>query len=152
MARTLPFATMLCGYLLLGLVLHLVRAVPISIHTKACAHVPEEFLSVTMDAGQFFPGHFWHENVSFPFRSSAMISLARALSPAFFRVGGTEGDRLWYDLQDCFAVDRCEGRAQKFKEAVPKETLDDFFSFAHSAGYKVIFGLNAVVGPRNERG
>lgn len=81
-----------------------------------------------------------------------MLSLAQALSPAFFRVGGTEADKLWYDLEDCFSVDHCKGRASNFKEAVSRESLVDFFSFAQKVGYKTVFGLNAVVGPRDEHG
>jgi len=129
-----------------------VQAVPITIETEASTHVPREFLSVTMDAGQFFPGHFWHDNVSFPFHSKAVTSLAAALSPAFFRVGGTEADRLWYDIDDCFSADHCGGKARKFREAVSRATLDAFFTFAQSVGYRVVFGLNAVVGPRDQHG
>lgn len=122
---------------------------PISVSTTAAARVLPEFVSTTMDAGQFFPGHFWKDNVSFPFQSQALLSLAAALAPAFFRVGGTEQDHLWYDMHNCFAKDRCSGRARLFKEALPKSSLDDLFHFARSAGYKVVFGLNAGLGPRN---
>lgn len=136
---------------IIGLALS-VETVPISIQPHASAHVPPEFLSITMDAGEFFPGHFWHQNASFPFHSKAMLSLARGLAPAFFRMGGTEADRLWYDVHDCFTVDRCGGKAKSFKEAIPKNSIDELFEFAQSAGHTVVFGLNAVVGPRNHAG
>ena len=52
----------------------------------------------------------------------------------------------------CFSKDRCGGKAAKFKESVPRATLDAFFSFAQSVGYKAVFGLSAGVGPRDKNG
>ena len=86
----------------------------------------DEFLSITIDAG--LAGH-WNE---FDFNSSSTNTLAKGLSPAFFRYGGTSQDETSYETTD------------KLSENTLNMTqLFTLTNFARSNNWKLVFGLNA---------
>ena len=95
--------------------------------------VSEKFLSVAIDSGIML--HHWpHVN----FTSERLFNLAKGLSPAFLRVGGTNGDFLIYD----------EG-LQKPKNlsnfTITHQDLDKIHLLSYKAGWDVVFGLNVFL-------
>lgn len=98
--------------------------------------VSEKFLSVTLDAGVM--RNHW-EKVNFT--SEKFFTLARGLSPAFLRVGGTSEDFLIYDDSQL--------GSQKFKNftnfTITHEDLVKIHLLASKAGWDVMFGLNVLL-------
>lgn len=129
-------------------------AVLITVDTTArITRVPSSFLSVTIDAGAIasnFKG--------FSFTEPRVVNMARGLSPAVVRVGGTSEDRITYVAN---------GGPLRSSEKRPLEAMDEMLdrlaarmplaegftmnysqwdainSFARSVGWNLTFGLNA---------
>jgi heparanase len=117
----------------------------------------ERFLSVAIDTSQLVGGHWWSrsgrvevgrgaQRVSpFDFSRPELLALARALAPAYLRVGGTEADHLFYAF---------DGQAHGVRPPAGYElTLepsrwDALQAFASAAGFDLFFTLNAGPGPR----
>jgi len=101
--------------------------------------VSEKFLSVAIDSS-IMKNH-WHK---VNFTSEKFFTLARALSPAFLRIGGTEEDFLIYD--DSKGL-------QKFKNytnfTITHQDLDKIHLLSSKAGWDVMFGLNVLLRERD---
>ncbi|XP_064601640.1 heparanase-like [Liolophura sinensis] len=96
----------------------------------------ERFVSITLDAGNLV--NHWK---GFDPRSSLAITLAKALYPAYLRVGGTSGDSLIFST----------GNKLSDKD-FPNSTLsttewDELNQFAIQANLSLIFGLNSLYRP-----
>ncbi len=97
--------------------------------------VSEKFLSVAIDSGIMM--HNWpHVN----FSSERFFNLAKGLSPAFLRIGGTAEDFLIYDDSQ---------ELQKPKNfsnfTVTHHDLDKIHMLSSKAGWDVMFGLNVLL-------
>ena len=97
--------------------------------------VSEKFLSVAIDASMM-RNHWPHIN----FTSEKFYTLARGLSPAFLRVGGTSADFLIYDDSSGY---------NKFKNVtnftITHEDLDKIHLLSSKANWNVMFGLNVLL-------
>ena len=77
---------------------------PTSLHvsvngTVALHTIPATFSSIAIDSDQLnAPSTFWHDNGTFPWASGKLIRMAAALAPAYLRVGGSAGDKLYYNV------------------------------------------------------
>lgn len=57
--------------------------------------LPDTYLSVSIDSSQLVGSHFWSTDPKpFNFSRPRLINMAKALSPAVLRVGGTDGDKV----------------------------------------------------------
>ena len=97
---------------------------------KAGPTLVDEFLSITIDAG--LAGH-WDK---FDFSSTLVNTLAKGLSPVYFRYGGTSEDETTYDTNGKIT-------GSKLSDAVLNLTEFSILAdFAQKNGWKFVFGLN----------
>ncbi|XP_020619358.1 heparanase-like isoform X3 [Orbicella faveolata] len=97
--------------------------------------VSEKFLSVAIDSN--IMRHHWpHVN----FTSERLFNLARGLSPAFLRIGGTAGDFLIYD--DSQGLQKPKN-VSNF--TITHQDLDKIHLLSSKAGWDVMFGLNVLL-------
>jgi heparanase 1 len=122
----------------------------VSVLTRGpAAEVDPRFLSVAIDASQVMGGTFWTAGGSgpvspFDFTRPRLQRLARELAPAFLRLGGTEADKAYYDLDGTYATP-----PGKYRLLLTRNEWDSLHSFAASSGFDVMFTLNAGPGPRD---
>ena len=122
------------------------------------AEVDERFLSVAVDSAQVVGGVFWdpsgmveggvgtHRVDPYDFSNPKIRALAAELAPAYLRIGGSEADRVYYDLSDDPITEVPEG----YHEVMTREQWDGVGQFAKDLGYEIMFTFNAGPGPRDE--
>lgn len=127
---------------------------------RALATVDARFSSLAIDTSQLVGGHFWSasgrvevgrgsERVpAIDLQQPRLIELARALGPAYLRVGGTEADHVYY------AVGAARGRERPpaYELELDEPTWDALVAFARSAGFELVFTLNAGPSARDAGG
>ena len=97
--------------------------------------VSERFLSVAMGA-DVMKDHWRQVNLT----SEKFFTLAKGLSPAFLRIGGTSEDFAIYD--DSLGLQKFNN----FKNfTITREDLDKIHVLASKAGWDVMFGLNVLL-------
>ena len=97
--------------------------------------VRDQFLSVAIDSG-IMMNHWPHVN----FTSERLFNLAKGLSPAFLRIGGTAGDFLIYDDSQGFQ------KPKNFSNfTITHQDLDKIHLLSSKAGWDVMFGLNVLL-------
>ena len=117
--------------LLLLTLLRYSNAASFTINTdKAGATLIDEFLSITIDAG--LASH-WQ---SFDFSSTLVNTLAKGISPAYFRYGGNAQDYTIYDTNGSIT-------APPSQNTLNMSQFSTLADFAQRNGWKFIFGLNA---------
>ncbi len=121
------------------------------------ATVSDKFLSFAVDTSQVVGGHWWSEGQPagtvgaqlcdpYDFSRPKLRLLAKALAPAYLRIGGSEADVVAYDLTD----DPPEDAPEPFEFVFSKQRWDAVNQFAMDMGFEVFFTLNAGPGCRNE--
>ncbi|MEM1348062.1 MAG: hypothetical protein AAGI01_05845, partial [Myxococcota bacterium] len=122
--------------------------------------VSERYVSVAVDAAQVVGGVFWDPSGKregglgtaryepLDFDHPRLRALAGALAPSMLRVGGSEADRIYYDLGGESSVRPPRG----FHEVLTKQRWDEVGRFARELDFEVIFTLNAGPGVRDESG
>uniref|UniRef100_A0A8C6UXE2 Heparanase n=1 Tax=Neogobius melanostomus TaxID=47308 RepID=A0A8C6UXE2_9GOBI len=104
--------------------------------SRALRRVDPRFLSVTIDASLASDEKFMNL-----LGSSKIRALARALTPAFLRFGGTRQDFMVFTPQE-----------YNWQSKVPSEaTVDQLYSFTNCSGLELIFGLNALLRTADNR-
>jgi heparanase 1 len=115
------------------------------------------FLSVAIDTSQLVGGHWWsgsgrvevgrgaQRTAPFDFSRPELQGLARALAPAYLRVGGTEADHLFYAFDGEAHVAR---PPRGYELSLEPARWDALSAFARAAGFDLFFTLNAGPGPR----
>lgn len=123
-------------------------------------HVDEHFLSVAIDTSQLVGGHFWSasgrvevgrgsERVApIDLRRPRLRALARALGPAYLRVGGTEADHVHYAV----GAARGSERPPAYELTLDESTWDGLQQFARAAGFELVFTVNAGPSARDADG
>ena len=94
--------------------------------------ISEKFMSFTMDAGSNARFDEFSTNV---WNNERMRTLARHLSPAKFRFGGTEEDYTWYGDGNIEPPNRVRLNYTMF---------ESILNFSVSANFDFIFGVNAI--------
>jgi heparanase 1 len=101
-------------------------------------------------------GNFWSkeagveigvgaERVSpFDFGNPRLRNAAAALAPAYLRIGGSEADKIYYDL----AADSPYEPPDGYEFVMTRPQWSGIHRFAESVGFDVFFTLNAGPGPR----
>lgn len=103
---------------------------------RAVFTVNEKFLSVAIDSGIL--RHHWSPYVNLT--SEKLYTLAKGLSPAFLRVGGTSEDFLIYDDSKDFQT------FQNFSNfTISHADLDKIHLLSSKADWDVMFGLNVFL-------
>lgn len=108
--------------------------------------VPATFASFTVDAGQLFEGVFWNNSHEINFSDPTLHTLTSALAPSLLRVGGTDADRIFYNMSDPSNVTSW-APPPGYVHTLPRGRAKALLQFTHSTGNKLVFGLNGV-GPR----
>ncbi|MFW2388401.1 MAG: hypothetical protein ACN4G0_08695 [Polyangiales bacterium] len=132
----------------------------VSIDTSApVATVDERYLSFAVDTAQVVGGLFWSaEPVAqligqerqpvYDFTRPRLRKLARELAPAFLRIGGSDADRVFYDMSDDPIAE--EELLDEFEFVLTAGQVDGIFEFAETLGLDVMFTLSAGPGARDE--
>jgi heparanase 1 len=124
---------------------------------EIAATIDARYLSVAVDMAQVVGGRFWsasgdpeiigqEEVPEYDFTRSRLRALASHLGPSFLRIGGSDADRVIYDLSENPIDEAPEG----FEFVLTANQVDDVFEFAQALGYDVMFTLNAGPGVRDE--
>ena len=121
------------------------------------ATIDERYLSVAVDMAQVVGGRFWsssgdqeiigeEEVPEYDFTRPRLRALASHLAPSLLRIGGSDSDRVVYDLSDDPIDDAPEG----FEFVLTAAQVDRVFEFSEALGFDVMFTLNAGAGVRDE--
>eukprot|EP00931_Biecheleriopsis_adriatica_P087899 TRINITY_DN62301_c0_g1_i1.p1 TRINITY_DN62301_c0_g1~~TRINITY_DN62301_c0_g1_i1.p1 ORF type:complete len:540 (+),score=54.35 TRINITY_DN62301_c0_g1_i1:62-1621(+) len=108
--------------------------------------LPLTFGSFTVDAGQLFEGVFWNNSRAINFSDTSLRALTAALGPSLLRVGGTDADRIFYNLSDSSNTSHSTPPLG-FKYVLSGGKAQQLFEFAQGTGTRLVLGLNGV-GPR----
>lgn len=123
----------------------------------AVAQVSPRFLSVAVDSSQVVGGHFWGPSGEieggfggqrvepYDFTRPRLQRLARELSPAYLRIGGSEADSVYYDLGEAPVKEP----PAPFSAVLTRAQWDGVNAFAARMGFEVLFTLNAGPGTRD---
>ena len=125
------------------------------------AEVDERYLSFAVDTAQVVGGLFWSaEPVAqligeerqpvYDFSRPRLRALASELTPAFLRIGGSDADRVFYDMTDEPVAE--EELPEEFEFVLTAEQVDGIFEFSEVMGFDVMFTLSAGPGARDEAG
>jgi len=125
--------------------------------TEVAATVDPRYLSVAVDMAQVVGGRFWsssgqqevigeEEVPEYDFSRPRLRALASHLAPALLRIGGSDSDRVVYDM----SADPIDAAPEGFEFVLNASQLDGVFEFAQALDYEVMFTLNAGVGVRDE--
>ncbi|XP_076472714.1 heparanase-like isoform X2 [Babylonia areolata] len=103
--------------------------------------ITSHFIGVTIDAGLILLN--WS---TLDFGSQRVQSMARALSPSYFRLGGTYADTMTYELGDRHdrGVDRSYDTAKVPQFNLTAQQWDAVNRFSQVAGWDFIMDLNAL--------
>lgn len=120
------------------------------------ADVGERLVSFAVDVDQVVGGTFWDpaggpDQVELPpydFGRPRLRALARALAPAYLRLGGSASDQTWYDL----GASPAGAAPPPYEEVLTRAQWDGAMAFARDLGLEVILTLNAGPGPRDAAG
>lgn len=136
-------------------------ALDLQIDTEApIAVVDRRYLSVAIDASQVVGGYWWSEvdgvtmglgserTDPYDFSRPRLRAMARELAPAYLRIGGTEADKLYYDLSDA----PTDEPPAPFEFTFTAQWWADMQAFNAAVGYDLMFTLNAGPGARDEDG
>ena len=135
------------------------RAVRVTLDlTRPVAEVSARYLSFAVDTSQVVGGKWWDPTAKgvewssgtvhapvFDFDRPKLDTLVRALAPAYLRVGGSEADRVYYDL-------RGPAAAPGNESVLARAQWDAIHAFARRNGLDVVFTLNAGPGARDQAG
>ena len=120
------------------------------------AEVSKQFLSFAVDTSQVVGGNWWSpkgvtEKVDpYDFSRLRLKNMAKALSPAYFRIGGTEADNTFYNLSDPYD-EKLNPKWEEEALILKKKMVDDFCTFAVEQGLDLFFTLNGGRFTHNEK-
>ena len=128
---------------------------------RVAARLDPRFLSVAIDTSQLVGGRWWsasgrvevgrgsQRGAPFDLSRPGLLPLARALAPAYLRVGGTEADHVFYALDgEHGAGPEARALPPGYELALDGKTWDALNTFTSAAGLDLFFTLNAGPGPR----
>jgi hypothetical protein len=122
--------------------------------TAPVATVDERYLSFAVDAAQVVGSTWWSpvdklaggttKVAPYDFTRPVLRALASQLAPAYLRVGGTESDKIYYDMSPT-PVTSAPAPYVDVMTASQWDTMDDFVK---ALGLELTFNLDAGPGPR----
>jgi heparanase len=121
--------------------------------------LPPEYLSFSIDASQLVGGKWWNPDAAgqemgsgtvhapvFDFNRPRLDALTAALAPAYLRVGGSESDKVFYDLTSDGLTPPAAPAG--YKSVLTRSEWDALNDFVARNQLKLVFTLNAGPGPR----
>ena len=136
------------------------REVTVALGPGWRARVDDRFLSVAVDSSLAVGGHWWSPDGSvepglgrqrvepFDFSSARLRELTRELAPGYLRIGGTEADRIYYDMDERHAAAPPAG----YELVLTRAEWDGMASFSRETGLDLFFTLNAGPSARDAEG
>jgi len=122
--------------------------------------VSPRYLSFAIDTSQLVGGAWWDPGALrkekgtgtvparvFDFDRPKLDGLVRALEPAYLRVGGSEADKLYYDLDD-----RLDAPPEGYDSRMRLEHWDGLQRFVKQHDLELVFTLNAGPSARGDGG
>lgn len=143
------FQRLLTALLLLGLTPCARASAPgVQVSTDLLKEVDPRYLSIALDTSVLLGGTWWTRRQALDLQQPDLLTLTRALAPAYLRVGGTDADKVFYALP---------GSASQTRPAHDSLVLDAdrweaLTTFARQVQLPLIFALNAGPGPRDAAG
>jgi len=128
--------------------------------SKAIQQVSDKFLSFSVDSTLLTGGYWWSTSNSlslkarrdkinpYDFMQIKLINLAKNLSPAYFRIGGTEADKTYYDVKKEYT----DTPPANYSYLLTKTQWDQINTFAKNASLSLMFTLNAGSSTRDTNG
>jgi heparanase 1 len=124
------------------------------------AEVPARYLSFAIDVSQLVGGRWWNPQADavewgsgtvhapvFDFDRPGLDPLVRGLAPAYLRIGGSEADKVYYDLYD-----RMAAIPDGYQSVLRRDQWDAAHAFAARNGLDIVFTLNAGPAARDRAG
>jgi hypothetical protein len=123
---------------------------------ELAADIGDALLAFAVDLDQVTGGTFWDPAggptvvpvAPYDFDRPRLVTLARALSPAYLRIGGSASDRTFYDLSDAPA----SSPPPRYATQLTRAEWDAVNRFAADLGLQIILTVNAGAGPRQADG
>jgi hypothetical protein len=121
------------------------------------ATVDVRYLSVAVDSAQLVGGDFWNAAATvngmepiaaLDFGDPRLRRLARELAPAYLRLGGTDADRIYYDLSSTPVTQP----PAPYRWLLTRALWEGAADFAGALDFQILFTLNAGPGPRDASG
>ncbi|MFH1130578.1 MAG: hypothetical protein V1754_04540 [Pseudomonadota bacterium] len=113
-------------------------SIEISVKTQeSVVEVSDRYLSFTIDT-------YMVVGRNYDLDKPRLVKLASALEPALWRIGGTEADRVYYDLSET----PIKEAPDPYKTVMNRTIWDRACNFAKDLGVEIMFNLNAGPGPR----
>jgi heparanase 1 len=120
---------------------------------RPAGDVAERYLSVAIDVSQVVGGKWWDPRAegvewgsgtvrapSFDFSRSQLDVLTQPLAPAYLRIGGSEADRVYYDMD---GGDERAVLPAGYASVLTRRQWDALHGFAQRNGLEVVFALPA---------
>lgn len=125
------------------------------------ATVDERYLSFAVDTAQVVGGLFWSAEPEqqligqerqpvYDFERTRLRALAAELAPAYLRIGGSDADRVFYDMTAEPVAE--QDLPEDFEFVLTAGQVDGVFEFAEALDLDVMFTLSAGPGVRDENG
>jgi len=134
------------------------------IRTNAPVHrVHERYLSYAIDLSQATGGKWWDPEAAgvetgsgeveapvFDFTRPQLNRYVAELRPAFLRIGGSESDKIYYDLNE--AATSADNTPEGYESVLTRGQWNALADFARRHELQIIFTLNAGPSARNADG
>jgi heparanase 1 len=130
---------------------------------RAVAQVLPEYLSFTLDTSQLVGGKWWNPQADkvetgsgtkhaplFDFNREKLDMLVAGLSPAYLRIGGSEADKVYYDLTDRRAYADKQDVPPGYHQTMTAKQWDNLNAFVRRNHLKFVFTLNSGPSARND--
>ena len=127
--------------------------------SQPIAQVSPNYLSFSIDASQVTGGKWWNPSAQgkemgsgtvhaplYDFNRPHLDLLTAALSPAYLRIGGSESDKVYYDLQASGVTPPAPPKG--YQSVLTRAEWDALNAFAKRNHLDVVFTLNAGPGTR----
>ena len=135
--------------------------VQVSIDTATPVNtVSKEYISFAVDSSQVVGGKWWNPTARgtetgsgtvhapvFNFNQPQLDTIVRVLAPAYLRIGGSEADKIYYDMQNTSGSQ--PNAPPRYKSVMTAKQWDDINAFAARNGLQLVFTLNS--GPASRK-
>lgn len=122
-----------------------VRAVAVTVGARSAHIMPPTYVSFNLDLhydGEEYPAWKGCSVLNMSLDEPNLVFLARSLAPAVLRVGGSEGDLVFYETPSS----PCPPDPNATLFCLTMERWAAINAFAAATGNKVAYGLNAMAG------
>jgi heparanase 1 len=131
--------------------------------SKPVKKVLPEYLSFTLDTSQLVGGKWWNPEADkvetgsgtkhapvFDFNREKLDILVSALTPAYLRIGGSEADKVYYDLSDDREYVDQKDVPKGYHQTMTRKQWDNLNAFVKRNNLKFAFTLNSGPSARTE--